>query len=320
MSSPDEQLLTFAASRGGQRLDQFLAGAVEGASRGDIQRWIKQDRVAVNARPAAKASLRLTLHDQVTLRRPPRVETLIEPEQVALDVVYEDEHLLVVNKPAGMVVHPAPGHTAGTLVNALLGRNPALAAVGGPERAGVVHRLDRETSGLLLVAKSETAFVRLQRQFKTRKVQKHYLALVEGLPEGETGRVEAPVGRDPTRRQRMAVLSANRGGRRAVTAFHVLDSYVSRLSQQRYEFSLLDIDLLTGRTHQIRVHMAFIKHPVVGDRLYGRRKQRVPCPRQFLHAARLTFTHPLNEVPITVEAPLPADLQAVLDQLQPVRE
>ena len=316
MSSPDEQLLTFAVSGGGQRLDQFLAGAVEGASRGDIQRWIKQDRVAVNARPAAKASLRLALHDQVTLRRPPRVETLIQAEQVALAVVYEDEHLLVVDKPAGMVVHPAPGHTSGTLVNALLGRDPALAAVGGPERAGVVHRLDRETSGLLLVAKSETAFVRLQRQFKTRKVQKHYLALVEGQPEGETGRVEAPVGRDPARRQRMAVLSANRGGRRAVTAFRVLSSYVSRLSQQRYEFSLLDVDLLTGRTHQIRVHMAFIKHPVVGDRLYGRRKQRIPCPRQFLHAARLSFTHPISEEPITVEAPLPDDLQAVLDQLQ----
>ncbi len=233
-------------------------------------------------------------------------------------MVYEDADLLVVNKPAGMVVHPAPGHVRGTLVNALLGRDPGLAQVGGPERAGVVHRLDRETSGLLLVAKNSAAFARLQRQFKTRRVQKTYLALVEGVLEVASGRIEAPVARDPAHRQRMAVLSENRGGRKAVTAFRVLGNYVSTMSQQRYEFSLLEVDLLTGRTHQIRVHMTFIKHPVVGDRIYGRRKQRLPCPRQFLHAHRLVFTQPSTGLAVEVEAPLPADLQAVLDHLTPL--
>jgi 23S rRNA pseudouridine1911/1915/1917 synthase len=232
-----------------------------------------------------------------------------------------------------MVVHPAPGHLRGTLVNVLLGFDPSLARVGRSDkvanssealatlsdlRAGVVHRLDRETSGLLLVARNDAAFAKLQRQFKTRRVEKTYLALVEGVPDAASGRIEAPVARDPAHRQRMAVLSENRGGRRAVTGFRVVQSYVSAMSQQRHEFSLLEVDLFTGRTHQIRVHMTFIKHPVVGDRIYGRRKQRIPCPRQFLHAHRLVFTQPTTGQRIEVEALLPADLQAVLEHLTPL--
>lgn len=331
MQASEEQQLVFSAERGGERLDRFLAQQLVDVSRSEVQRWIKEERVTVNGR-SGKASAKLLAGDVVILLRPARIDALVEPEQVALEVVYEDADLLVVNKPAGMVVHPAPGHLSGTLVNALLGRDPNLARVGAPDkdaifsekmaslsglRAGVVHRLDRDTSGLLLVAKNRVAFAHLQRQFKTRRVQKTYLALVEGVLDVPSGRIEAPIARDPARRQRMAVLSENRGGRRSVTAFRVLESYVSTMSQQRNEFSLLEVDLLTGRTHQIRVHMAFIKHPVVGDRIYGSRKQRIPCPHQFLHAHRLAFTQPTSGERIEVEAALPGDLQAVLDQLTP---
>ncbi len=317
MPASVDQELSFTVAQGGERLDRFLAQQLADASRGEVQRWIKEERATVNGRPV-KASHKLAAGDAVTLLRPPRIEARIEPEQVKLALVYEDADLLVVDKPAGMVVHPAPGHLRGTLVNALLGREPGLAQVGGPERAGVVHRLDRETSGLLLVARNDAAFAKLQRQFKTRRVEKTYLALVEGVPDAASGRIEAPIARDPAHRQRMAVLSENRGGRRAVTGFRVLESYVSAMSQQRHEFSLLEVDLFTGRTHQIRVHMAFIKHPVVGDRIYGRRKQRIPCPRQFLHAHRLVFSQPTTGQRIEVESPLPVDLQAVLDQLTPL--
>jgi 23S rRNA pseudouridine1911/1915/1917 synthase len=334
VSTSAEQTLTYTvdAERSGERLDRFLAQQLADVSRVEVQRWIKEERVTVNGRPG-KASAKLATGNVVALLRPARIEAQIEPEQVALSVVYEDADLLVVNKPAGMVVHPAPGHVSGTLVNALLGLDSSLARVGASEkdaifsekmasfsdlRAGIVHRLDRETSGLLLVARNDAAFARLQRQFKTRRVQKTYLALVEGVLDVPSGRIEAPVARDPAHRQRMAVLSENRGGRRAVTGFRVVQSYMSAISQQRYEFSLLEVDLLTGRTHQIRVHMAFIKHPVVGDRIYGRRKQRIPCPRQFLHAHRLAFTQPTTGQRMEVEAPLPPDLQAVLDHLTPL--
>jgi 23S rRNA pseudouridine1911/1915/1917 synthase len=214
-----------------------------------------------------------------------------------------------------MVVHPAPGHTHGTLVNALLARDPALEEVGGLERAGIVHRLDRDTSGLIVVAKTVAAHQALQRQFKARRVQKTYLALVEGIVEVPEGRIEAPMARDPARRKRMAVVPAPRGGRAATTGFRVLGCYLARTGAQRLEYSLLELDLLTGRTHQIRVHLAFIKHPVVGDRIYGRRRQRIHCPRQFLHAARLRFFQPTTGETVEVEAPLAADLQAVLDSL-----
>ncbi len=332
MPAIEDQELTFSVVQSGERLDRFLAQQVTDASRVEVQRWIKEDRVMVNGR-AVKASYKLAAGDAVDLLRPPRIETQIEAEYVPLTVVYQDADVLVIDKPAGMVVHPAPGHTRGTLVNALLGLDPSLAQVGGsgkgsnsseeleplPDlRAGIVHRLDRETSGLLLVARNDAAFARLQRQFKTRRVEKTYLALVEGLPDAPGGRIEAPVARDPAHRQRMAVLSENRGGRKAATAFRVVEGYVSAMSQQRHEFALLEVDLLTGRTHQIRVHMAFIKHPVVGDRIYGRRKQRIPCPRQFLHAHRLVFTQPTTGQRIAVESALPVDLQAVLEHLTPL--
>ncbi|MER2600186.1 MAG: RluA family pseudouridine synthase [Caldilineales bacterium] len=318
MSEQPDLYFSWVAEARGERLDHFVVAQLGDASRADVQRWIKEGRILVNGQ-MAKPSLKLTAGNAVTLERPPRIETQIIAEQTALEILYEDADLLVVNKPAGMVVHPAPGHTSGTLVNALLGRDPALAGVGGPARAGIVHRLDRETSGLILVARTPAAFSHLQRQFKTRRVEKTYLALVEGVLDVTEGKIDAPIARDPAMRQRMAVLSPNRGGKRALSGFRVLRTYLSPFSQQRFEFSLLEVDLFTGRTHQIRVHMTFIKHPVVGDRIYGRRRQRIPSPRQFLHAHRLVFTHPRSGERIELACPLPADLQAVLEQLTSVQ-
>lgn len=313
----DAREITLTVQQGGERLDRFLAAHVPDVSRAEVQRWIKEARATVDGRPA-KASYKLRAGETVLLLRPPLVEVQIEPEPIPLHVAYEDDDLLVVDKPAGLVVHPAPGHMHGTLVNALLARYPDLGQVGGPERAGIVHRLDSDTSGLLLVAKTAAALERLQRQFKTRRVEKIYLALVEGRVDVKEGRIEAPIARDPANRQRMAVVPESRGGRRAVTTFRVLGHFLSPASQERHEFSLLELNLLTGRTHQIRVHLAFIKHPVAGDRIYGRRKQRIACPRQFLHAARLAFTQPTTGETISIESPLPADLQSVLERLLPM--
>lgn len=315
--SPPDQEMTLTVKRGGERLDRFLAGALADATRGEIQRWIREERVTVNGR-IMKPSHKLASGDILVLVRPPVEQQVVAAERIPLSITYEDQDLLVVDKPAGMVVHPAPGHMHGTLVNALLARDPALAEVGGPDRAGIVHRLDRDTSGLIVVAKTAAAHQALQREFKARRVHKTYLALVEGIVQAPEGRIEAPIARDPGKRKRMAVVPAQRGGRAAATAFVVLGHYLAKTGAQRLEYSLLELDLLTGRTHQIRVHLAFIKHPVVGDRVYGRRRQRIRCPRQFLHAARLRFLQPTTGEAVEVEAPLPADLQAVLDSLVPL--
>ncbi len=316
MSQP-EQEITLTIERGGERVDRVLTGALADVTRGDVQRWIGEGRVTVNGRPV-KASHRVAAHDVVVLWRPPAVEPVVLAEPIPLSIGYEDADLLVVDKPAGMVVHPAPGHRQGTLVNALLAWDPRLAEVGGAERAGIVHRLDRDTSGLMVVARTLAAHEALQKQFKTRRVQKTYVALVEGLVETLEGRIEAPIARDPAMRKRMAVVPAQRGGRAAVSTFGVLGHYLAKASAQRLEYTLLELQLLTGRTHQIRVHLAFIKHPVVGDRVYGRRRQRIRCPRQFLHASRLRFSQPTTGEIVEVESPLPEDLQAVLDSLAPL--
>lgn len=316
----DDSELLLPVERGGDRLDRFLAARLGDASRAEVQRWVKDGRITIGGRPV-KSSYKLAAGEVVHVLRPPRQETVIRAEAIPLDIVYEDGDLLVVNKPGGMVVHPAPGHSHGTLVNALLAHDPALAEIGGPERAGIVHRLDRDTSGLLVVARQEAAYIALQAQFKARQVRKIYLALVEGFVEVAEGQIEAPVGRDPVHRKRMAVRPggrAKRGGRAALTLFRVLAFYEPQASTRRQEFSLLELDLRTGRTHQIRVHLAFIKHPVVGDRIYGRRRQAIACPRQFLHASGLQLQQPTTGQAIALETPLPDDLQAVLDSLRPV--
>ena len=234
------------------------------------------------------------------------------PELVAAEIplvlVYQDEHLLVVDKPPGMVVHPAPGHAAGTLVNALLARVPELAASDSP-RPGIVHRLDRDTSGLILVARSEKVRRTLQQQFKERRVAKAYLALLHGHLQPAWGRIEAPIGRDPRHRQRMAVLA---GGREAITEYHVREQFARDVGPAAGHYSLVEAQPHTGRTHQIRVHFASIEHPVVGDAVYGRRGRSLPLERQFLHAWRLSFQHPVTRNKMELEAPLPQDLEEVL--------
>ena len=303
--------IEFQVQEGKVRLDKFLAEKLPDLSRSAAQRLIDSGQVTVNGDPV-KASYKVSAGDEVVAFLPADEPPGLVPEAVPLEVVYEDQALLVVDKAAGMVVHPAPGHPAGTLVNALLAHCPELATSGG-ERPGIVHRLDRDTSGLILVAKNDKVRRALQRQFKERQVQKAYTALLDGHLQPAWGRIEAPVGRDPQRRQRMTVLS---GGREAVTEYHVLEQFAHQVGPAAGDYSLVEAEPLTGRTHQIRVHFASIGHPVVGDGVYGRRRQRLPVPRQFLHARRLGFKHPLTGERLSLEAPLPEELDTLLDLLR----
>jgi 23S rRNA pseudouridine1911/1915/1917 synthase len=306
----------------GLRLDRGLANALPDRSRSEVQRWIKEGRVLLHGEPA-KASIKLAAGDVVTIVLPVEPQAVdLAGEELPLAIVYEDNDLLVIDKPAGMVVHPAPGHSAGTLVNAVLHHCPGIAGVGGERRPGIVHRLDKDTSGLIVVAKHDLAMRSLQAQFKARTVFKEYLALVEGKLQPEQGRISAPIGRHPTERKRMAVLApGSQGaadGRDAVTSYRVLSVYTGSVygrSTSVASFSLVSAVLHTGRTHQIRVHFAWLQHPVVGDTLYGFRTPRLPLDRQFLHAHRLRLRLPSSGEEREFVAPLPADLQGVLESL-----
>ncbi len=298
--------LTF--EHGGERLDKAITAALPELSRTRVQRLIKGAYVTVSG-AVARASYRLEPGDRVVVRIPPPEPSQIGPEAIPLDIIYEDADVLVINKPAGMVVHPAHGHTSGTLVNAILAHCPELEGVGGEQRPGIVHRLDKDTSGLIVVAKNDRAQRDLQRQFKTRLVSKRYLALVEGRPVPDQGLIEAPIGRDRAHRQRMAVV---RAGRDAVTRYQVVETFA--------DYTLVEAEPVTGRTHQVRLHLAFLGHPVVGDRVYGRRKQRLEIGRQFLHASRLTLTLPGTGERATFTAPLPPELEAVLTELRETSE
>ena len=293
------------------RLDRFLSEQVAELSRSAAQRLIEEGLATVNGEPV-KASYKIRKDDLITVRITDDTVTELIPEAIPLNLIYEDRNLLVVDKPAGMVVHPAPGHPGGTLLNALLAYYPELAAAGS-ERPGIVHRLDQDTSGLILVAKSERIQRQLQRQFKERTVHKAYLALLEGHLHPAWGRIEAPIGRDPHHRQRMAVLS---GGREAITEYHVREQFAHTIGQAAGDYSLVQAEPRTGRTHQIRVHFASIKHPVVGDTVYGRRRSGLPVPRQFLHAHQLGFKHPVTGQRMELEAPIPPDLADLLDLLR----
>ncbi len=300
----EERVVTLQAAYSGERLDKYLAQEIADLSRAQVQRLIAAGQVTVNGE-GAKASLRLERGDEIVVRVPPAESAEVVAEVIPLKIVYEDDDLLVIDKPAGMVVHPAHGHRSGTLVNALLARYPHLAEVGGAERAGIVHRLDKDTSGLLLVAKNESAQKELQRQFKHHLVEKVYLALVEGRLEPAQGRIEAPIGRDKRRRKQMAVV---RSGRQASTDYQVLERFA--------EHTLVEVRPQTGRTHQIRVHLAFIGHPVVGDKVYGYRRQRLRLGRQFLHAQTLRFRLPSTGEVVEFHSPLPPDLHQVLAGLR----
>lgn len=285
------------------RLDRYLAAHFPEHSRSALQRWIAEGLVEVDGRPA-KASQKVVPGQRIRVAVPPPSPTDLVPEPRPLDILYEDRDILVLNKPPGEVVHPAPGHWSGTLVHAILAHCTDLAGVGGKVRPGIVHRLDKDTSGVLLVAKHDRAYRALQAQFKAREVRKGYLALVQGHVRTPAGRVEAPIGRDPRRRKRMAVLPE---GRPAVTRYRVL-RYLGPCT------AVLALPL-TGRTHQIRVHFAFLGHPVAGDAVYGPRRTGFPFPRQCLHAWCLGFRHPSTEAWMELRAPLPADLRAVFRAL-----
>ncbi|MBX3048778.1 MAG: RluA family pseudouridine synthase [Anaerolineales bacterium] len=290
-----------------QRLDKFLAAALPQHSRARLQALIKAGQVRVAGQPVSKSSYPLEGGELVQVSVPAAQPTELIAEHIPLDIVYEDKQVIIVNKPAGLVVHPAAGHSVGTLVHAVLGHAPEIEGVGGELRPGLVHRLDKDTSGLIILAKNERAQRSLQKQFQERSVSKTYLALTDGQPRTPSGRIEAPIGRDPQQRKRMAVMRAGKG-REAVSEYRTLETFP--------DHSLLEVDLLTGRTHQIRVHLAFIGCPVAGDRVYGRRKASLPLERHFLHAARLQIILPGKRTPQQFEAPLPAELQAVLDELR----
>jgi 23S rRNA pseudouridine1911/1915/1917 synthase len=325
MSAPAEpplRLLVEAADAG-QRLDRWLTAQLPDRSRSEVQRWIDHGLVTVGARPG-KSGYRLEAGDEITVQPPaPTPAVPLAATARPLAIVYEDDDLLVIDKPAGLVVHPAPGHQGETLVSAVLHHAPQIAGVGGlpgePARPGIVHRLDKETSGLIVVAKNDRAQRNLQAQFKARTVYKEYLALVEGTVDPPQGRLNAPIGRHPTDRLRQAILppdprTGEIRGRPAITDYRTLAYYTSPAPDPagRANFTLVSAVIHTGRTHQIRVHFAWRKHPVVGDTLYGFRRQRLSIPRQFLHAHRLRFRLPGNGEEREFVAPLPADLQAVL--------
>ena len=245
--------------------------------------------------------------ERVEIRIPAPVPSGLVAENIHLDIIFENKDLLVVNKPAGMVVHPSPGHDSGTLVHAILGYVPGLEGIGGEERPGIVHRLDKETSGLIVIAKNEQAHHWLQDQFRNRTVEKVYVALVDGKPPTPSGRIEAPIGRNGTQRKLMSVVPLEKG-RAATSEYKTLESFP--------EHTLLEVHPLTGRTHQIRVHMAFLGCPVTGDTVYGKKKPTVDLDRHFLHARKLKIVLPGEETARVFEAPLPQELDAVLQVLR----
>jgi len=283
----------------GQRLDRYLASLEEVGSRSAAERLLETGSVLLDGRPHGK-SHRVAGGEQLEFEPPEAQRTTLAPEAIDLRIAYEDEHLVVVDKPAGLVVHPAPGHASGTLVHGLLEHD---VAGGDPDRPGIVHRLDRDTSGLMVVARSEEAHRRLQALVRKRALERHYLALVVGRPRSRSGRIEAPIGRD--RRDPLRHSLDTDTPRDAITQFEVVELLPAH--------ALLDVRLETGRTHQIRVHLAAIDLPVAGDPLYGRPRE-LGLTRQFLHAARLGFEHPFAGERVEVESPLPADLQQALEE------
>ena len=290
-----------------ERLDKFLVGQLQEFSRSRIQGLIADGFVEVNGRAAKKAGQTLEGGFEVTVRIPPAAPTDLVAEDIPLNIIFGNEDLIVVNKLAGMVVHPAAGHSSGTLVNAVLGYDSEIEGIGGEERPGVVHRLDKQTSGLILLAKNERAHRWLQDQFRLRKVDKTYLALVDGKPPTASGRVEAHIGRDPSHRKRMAIVPESRG-REAISEYRTTESF--------REHTLLEFHPLTGRTHQIRLHCAFLGCPIVGDEVYGRRKSSLEMKRHFLHAYRLKIVLPGEKEARLFEAPLPDELEHVLEALR----
>jgi 23S rRNA pseudouridine1911/1915/1917 synthase len=297
---------TVEAENSGLRIDKFVAEAAKDVSRTAVQQWLKDGLVTVNERPV-KANYKLMEGDQIVVRIPQPESLDVEAENIPLDVVYEDRDVIVINKPRGMVVHPAPGHTSGTVVNALLHHCRDLSGIGGVMRPGIVHRIDKDTSGLLMVAKSDKAHASLTAQLKAHSITRKYKAIVHGRIEHHQGTVDAPIGRDPKDRKKFTVI--DRGSKHAVTHFAVLEYF--------HNFTMLELALETGRTHQIRVHMKFIGHPLVGDPLYGYEKDKTRwIDGQALHAGTLGFEHPISGEYLEFTAPLPDDMEALIRRLR----
>ena len=293
------------------RLDKFLADYLEKYSRSFIQKLIFEGRVNVDGFPIYKKSELLNPGAEVEVTIPPARDTTLVGEDIPLDILFENDDLIVINKPAGMVVHPALGHASGTLVQAVLGYAPEIEGVGGIKRPGLVHRLDQNTSGVIMLAKNDRAHQFLQDQFQARTVNKQYLALVDGRPPTPQGRVEVAIGRDSKYRQRMAP-ALDRDGKEAISEYFTQEVFP--------EHTLIKVSILTGRTHQIRVHMAFLGCPVVGDTVYGRKKPSIKIQRQFLHAFRLSILIPGEKTKKTFEAPLASELVEILDLLRNNKE
>lgn len=296
----------------GERLDKALCDAMPQLSRMQWQRLLQDGLVTLNGRALTRPSMRVNGNERLVAILPEPQPTDLLPEDIPLDVRYEDGDMIVINKPADMVVHPGTGHYTGTLSNALLHHCPDLKGVGGEMRPGIVHRLDKSTSGLIVIAKHDQALWYLQRQFKKRTVRKKYLALVEGQLRPPVALIDAPIGRDPTQRKKMAVISPHSSyslhARPAQTHYTTLESFA--------QFTYIECDLHTGRTHQIRVHLAYIGYPVVGDTIYGRRKRKFDLKRHFLHAAELTLQRPSDDAEMTFQSELPPELQGILDALR----
>jgi len=302
------QHLTITEEVAGQRLDKALTALAEGLSRARLQALLAEGRILLAEKAVDDGARKVKLGEVYTIDVPPPAPTEVLAEDIPLEVVFEDEHMIVLNKPAGVVVHPAAGHASGTLVNALLHHSRgSLSGIGGVERPGIVHRLDKDTSGLMVVAKNDAAHQALSAQFADRSLSRTYLAVVWGMPIPPTGRIEAPIGRDPKNRQRMAV---NERGKAAATRYEVLTALKGAV--------LVRCNLETGRTHQVRVHMAHLGHPLVGDPVYGgRRKAPFGFARQALHAAGLKLIHPESGEKMEFSAALPSDMLELIEALTP---
>lgn len=299
----------------GERLDAYLADQLEEVSRSRIQKLIAQQQVVINGDICTSKKQGVQAGDRIQITLPDAEPLDLQPEAIPLDILYEDAELLIVNKPVDMVVHPSAGHTHGTLVNALLWHcrtatgESTLSGIGGFQRPGIVHRLDKDTTGAIAIAKSDLAHLHLQQQFQAKTAKRRYLGVVFGSPKAEAGTIDAPIGRHPTQRQKMAVVPEAEGGRRSITHWQVKE----RLGN----YTLISFDLETGRTHQIRVHTAHVGHPIVGDPVYSSgRSIGVNLPGQALHAWDLRLQHPVTTEPIEATAPLPPHFVTLLDVLR----
>jgi 23S rRNA pseudouridine1911/1915/1917 synthase len=293
----------------GERIDRYLSQHLPDLSRSRIQQLIEQGNVQVNGKVCTSKKITVQAGDRISLTIPEAKPLDLQPEAIPLEVLYEDDALIIINKPAGLVVHPAPGHEEGTLVNALLAHCSNLAGIGGVQRPGIVHRLDKDTTGAIAIAKTDQAHQNLQAQLKAKTARREYLGVVYGAPSADSGTVDQPIGRHPIDRKKMAVVPVEKGGRLAVTHWHIRE----RLGN----YTLMHFQLETGRTHQIRVHSAYMGHPIVGDPVYSTgRSVGVNLPGQALHAWRLTLQHPVTQESIEVTAPVPKSLTTLLEVLR----